>query len=73
MAVLGVSWNFPPLPALNCDLLLGVDRNGPRKRDKDEVRESLFNCVDLEQRIRPDYPLRVIRAIVDAASPPSPG
>jgi transposase len=36
-------------------------------RGKDEVRGSLFSYVDLERRIRPDHPLRLIRAIVDAA------
>jgi transposase len=36
-------------------------------RGKDEVRGSLFSYVDLEQRIRPDHPLRAIRAIVNAA------
>jgi transposase len=36
-------------------------------RGKDEVRGSLFSYVDLEQRIRPDHPLRTIRAIVNAA------
>ena len=35
-------------------------------RGKDEVRGSLFSYVDLEQRIRPDHPLRVIRTIVNA-------
>ncbi len=32
-------------------------------RGKDEVRGSLFSYVDLEQRVRPDHPLRTIRAI----------
>jgi transposase len=36
-------------------------------RGKDEVRGSLFSYVDLEQRIRPDHPLRLIRTIVNAA------
>ena len=36
-------------------------------RGKDEVRGSLFSYVDLEQRIRPDHPLRTIRVIVNAA------
>jgi transposase len=36
-------------------------------RGKDEVRGSLFSYVDLEQRIRPDHPLRTIRAIVNVA------
>jgi len=36
-------------------------------RGKDEVRGSLFSDVDLEQRIRPDHPLRMIRARVNAA------
>ena len=36
-------------------------------RGKDEVRGSLFSYVDLEQRIRPDHPLRLIRSIVNAA------
>ena len=36
-------------------------------RGKDEVRGSLFSYVDLERRIRPDHPLRTIRAIVNAA------
>jgi transposase len=36
-------------------------------RGKDEVRGSLFSYVDLERRIRPNHPLRTIRAIVNAA------
>ncbi len=36
-------------------------------RGKDEVRGSLFSYVDLEQRIRADHPLRLIRTIVNAA------
>lgn len=36
-------------------------------RGKDEVRGSLFSYVDLEQRIRPDHPLRMIRALVNRA------
>lgn len=36
-------------------------------RGKDEVRGSLFSYVDLEQRIRPDHPLRMIRSLVNAA------
>jgi transposase len=36
-------------------------------RGKDEVRGSLFSYVDLEQRIRPDHPLRLIHTIVNAA------
>ncbi len=36
-------------------------------RGKDEVRGSLFSYVDLEQRVRADHPLRVIRGIVNAA------
>jgi len=36
-------------------------------RGKDEVRGSLFSYVDLEQRIRPGHPLRMIRDIVNAA------
>jgi transposase len=36
-------------------------------RGKDEVRGSLFSYVDLEQRVGPDHPLRVIRGIVNAA------
>jgi transposase/IS5 family transposase len=36
-------------------------------RGKDDIRGSLFSYVDLEQRIRRDHPLRVIRAIVNAA------
>jgi transposase len=36
-------------------------------RGKDEVRGSLLSYVDLEQRIRLDHPLRVIRTIVNAA------
>jgi transposase len=34
-------------------------------RGKDEVRGSLFSDVDLELRIRPDHPLRMIRAFVN--------
>jgi len=46
---------------------------GPRRRDevgmrgKDEVRGSLFSYVEMERRIRPDHPLRLIRTIVNAA------
>ena len=36
-------------------------------RGKDEVRGLLFSYVDLERRVRPDHPLRVIRGIVNAA------
>ena len=36
-------------------------------RGKDEVRGSLFSYVDLEQRVRPDHPLRMIRGVVNAA------
>jgi len=36
-------------------------------RGKDEVRGSLFGYVDLDQRVRPDNPLRMIRGIVNAA------
>lgn len=36
-------------------------------RGKDEVRGSLFSYVDLEQRIRLDHPLRLIRTVVNAA------
>jgi len=36
-------------------------------RGKDEIRGSLFSYVDLEQRVRSDHPLRVIRGIVNAA------
>src|SRR5215207_217236 len=36
-------------------------------RGKDEVRGALFSYVDLERRVRPDHPLRLIRSIVDAA------
>lgn len=36
-------------------------------RGKDEVRGSLFSSVDLEQRVRRDHPLRVIRGMVNAA------
>lgn len=35
-------------------------------RGNDTVRGSLFSYVDLEQRIRADHPLRVIRGIVNA-------
>lgn len=36
-------------------------------RGKDEVRGSLFSYVDLERRVCPDHPLRMIRGIVNAA------
>jgi transposase len=36
-------------------------------RGKDEARGSLFSYVDLEQRIRPDHPLRMFRALVNTA------
>ena len=36
-------------------------------RGKDEVRGSLFSYVDLEQRVRPDHPLRTIRTVVNSA------
>ena len=35
-------------------------------RGSDEVRGSLFSYVDVEKRVRPDHPLRVIRGIVNA-------
>jgi transposase len=36
-------------------------------RGSDAVAGSLFSYVDLEKRVRPDHPLRVIRGIVNAA------
>jgi len=36
-------------------------------RGKDEIRGLLFSYVDLERRVRPEHPLRVIRGIVNAA------
>ena len=36
-------------------------------RGSDAVAGSLFSYVDLEQRVRADHPLRVIRGIVNAA------
>ncbi len=36
-------------------------------RGKDDARGSLFGYVVLEQPIRPDHPLRLIRTIVNAA------
>jgi hypothetical protein len=35
-------------------------------RGSDEVRGSLFSYVDVEKRVRPDHPLRVIRGLVNA-------
>jgi transposase len=35
-------------------------------RGSDEIAGSLFSYVDLEKRVRPDHPLRVIRSIVNA-------
>src|SRR5882672_12879612 len=36
-------------------------------RGSDQGNGSLFSYVDLEQRVRPDHPLRVIRAIANAS------
>jgi hypothetical protein len=36
-------------------------------RGDDAICGSLFSYIDLEKRIRPDHPLRVIRAIANAA------
>src|SRR5467141_2314850 len=36
-------------------------------RGRDQGNGSLFSYVDLEQRVRPDHPLRVIRAIANAS------
>jgi hypothetical protein len=36
-------------------------------RGSDQRSGSLFSCLDLEDRVRPDHPLRPIRAIVNAA------
>lgn len=36
-------------------------------RGSDAVSGSLFSYVDLEKRVRPDHPLRVIRGIANAA------
>lgn len=36
-------------------------------RGRDEVGGSLFSYVDLEQRIRPDHPLRFIRRMANTA------
>ncbi len=36
-------------------------------RGRDQGNGSLFRYVDLEQRVRPDHPLRVIRAIANAS------
>jgi transposase len=36
-------------------------------RGPDERSEKLFSYVDLEQRVRPDHPLRAIRALTDSA------
>ena len=36
-------------------------------RGRDDGNGSLFSYVDLEQRVRPDHPLRVIRAIANAS------
>ena len=47
--------------------LLPVDATRLGMRGKDEVRGSLFSYVDLEHRVRPDHPLRTIRAVVNAA------
>jgi hypothetical protein len=36
-------------------------------RGNDTLAGSLFSCVDLERRVRPDHPLRVIRSLVNSA------
>ena len=36
-------------------------------RGNDAVAGSLFSYVDLEKRVRPDHPLRVIRSLVNSA------
>jgi hypothetical protein len=36
-------------------------------RGDDAICGSLFSYIDLEERIRPNHPLRVIRAIANAA------
>ncbi len=36
-------------------------------RGNDVVAGSLFSYVDLEKRVRPDRPLRVIRSLVNSA------
>ena len=36
-------------------------------RGNDAVAGSLFSYVDLEKRVRPDHPLRVIRGLVNSA------
>ena len=35
-------------------------------RGNDEAAGSLFSYVDVEKRVRPDHPLRVIRGVVNA-------
>src|SRR5262249_26101197 len=40
---------------------------GVTMRGDDEICGSLFSYIDLEKRVRTDHPLRVIRAIVNAA------
>ena len=39
-------------------------------RGNDAVAGSLFSYVDLEKRVRPDHPLRVIRGLVNRAGSP---
>ena len=38
-------------------------------RGSDEIKGSLFSYVDIEKRVRPDHPLRVIRAVAGVSRP----
>jgi transposase len=55
------------LPALGCRDSLDVGKAETTMRGSDQGNGSLFSYVDLEQRVRPDHPLRVIRAIANAS------
>jgi transposase len=55
------------LPGLGCRDSLDVGKAETTMRGRDDGNGSLFSYVDLEQRVRPDHPLRVIRAIANAS------
>jgi transposase len=55
------------LPALGCRDSLDVGKAETTMRGSDQGNGSLFSYVDLEQRVRPNHPLRVIREIANAS------
>jgi transposase len=55
------------LPALGCRDSLDVGKAEATMRGSDQGNGSLFSYVDLEQRVRPNHPLRVIREIANAS------